>query len=133
MQAPIPTAASEGMTERLDPISCLDERIRRSATPGRPVAPGRYIEMQGPNETLLIGLGRGVTHVGRGLAADLRLDEATVSRRHAILVDSDTGVRVLDDRSSNGTFLNGRRILQADLKSGDVLRLGRVVLRYLEV
>jgi pSer/pThr/pTyr-binding forkhead associated (FHA) protein len=132
-QAPILTGVSEGATEKLDPIACLDERIRRSAIPDRPEAPGRYIEVRGASETLLIGLDRGVTHVGRGLAADLHLDEASVSRRHAILVDRGSCVRVLDDRSSNGTFVNGRRILQAELKSGDVLRLGRVVLRYLDV
>jgi pSer/pThr/pTyr-binding forkhead associated (FHA) protein len=72
-------------------------------------------------------------HVGRGLAAELRIDENSVSRRHAILVPRPTGARVLDDRSSNGTFVNGRRIVQADLKHGDVLTLGRVALRYLEV
>lgn len=126
-------ATMEGLTERVDPIACLDERVRRQATPARPAEPGRYIEVQGSNETLLIPLGNGVTHIGRGLAADLHLDEDSVSRRHAILVYSRAGVRVLDDRSSNGTFVNGRRVVQADLQNGDVLVLGRVVLRYLEV
>jgi pSer/pThr/pTyr-binding forkhead associated (FHA) protein len=101
--------------------------------PSRPSETGRYIEVQGPDERLLIGLGRGVTHIGRGLAADLRLDEDSVSRRHAILLYRSSGSRILDDRSSNGTFVNGRRVTQADLKDGDVLVLGRVVLRYLEV
>ena len=41
--------------------------------------------------------------------------------------------RLLDDRSSYGTFVNGRRIQQADLRDGDVIVLGRVLLRYLEV
>jgi pSer/pThr/pTyr-binding forkhead associated (FHA) protein len=132
-QTPIRPAPAEGLTERFDPISCLDERVRRHATPSMPAAPGRYIEVQGTEETLLIPLGRGVTHVGRGLAADLHLDEASVSRRHAILHHRRSGVRVLDDRSSNGTFVNGRRVLQVDLHNGDVLVLGRVVLRYLEV
>jgi pSer/pThr/pTyr-binding forkhead associated (FHA) protein len=50
-----------------------------------------------------------------------------------ILHNHRSGVRVLDDRSSNGTFVNGRRIVQADLRNGDVLVVGRVVLRYLEV
>jgi pSer/pThr/pTyr-binding forkhead associated (FHA) protein len=127
------------MTEFFDGIACLDERVRRQATaaplqmPFRPSETGRYIEVQGPDERLLIGLGRGVTHIGRGLAADLRLDEDSVSRRHAILLYRSSGSRILDDRSSNGTFVNGRRVTQADLKDGDVLMLGRVVLRYLEV
>jgi pSer/pThr/pTyr-binding forkhead associated (FHA) protein len=72
-------------------------------------------------------------HIGRGLAADLRLDESSVSRRHAILVPRPAGARILDDRSSNGTFVNGRRVQQEDLSNGDVLVVGRVVLRYLEV
>ena len=42
------------------------------------------------------------------------------------------GVRILDDRSSNGTFVNGRRIEQAQLRNGDEVMLGRVALRYLE-
>jgi pSer/pThr/pTyr-binding forkhead associated (FHA) protein len=132
-QAPIRSAAAEGTTERIDPVACLDERIRRSATLDRPATPGRYIEVHGPSETLLIGLARGVTHIGRGLAADLRLDEASVSRRHAILLNSRSGVKLLDDRSSNGTFVNGRLVVRAELKNGDELALGRVVLRYLEV
>jgi pSer/pThr/pTyr-binding forkhead associated (FHA) protein len=74
-----------------------------------------------------------VTHVGRGLSADLHLDEGSVSRRHAILVRRSSGARILDDRSANGTFVNGRRVTQADLHSGDVIVLGRVVLRYLEL
>jgi hypothetical protein len=131
-RTPIPSATAEGMTERVDPVAYRDERGRQ-ASPARPEEPGRYIEVQGTGETLLIPLGLGVTHVGRGLAAELRLDEASVSRRHAILVHNRAGARILDDRSSNGTYVNGRRIEQADLTNGDVLVMGRVVLRYLEV
>jgi pSer/pThr/pTyr-binding forkhead associated (FHA) protein len=121
------------MTERVDATACLDERVRQQAISRRPTEPGRYLEVEGSEQTLLIALGAGVTHIGRGLAADLHLDEKSVSRRHAMLVQRPSGARVLDDRSSNGTFVNGRRVVQADLHNGDVLLLGRVVLRYLEV
>ena len=121
----IRTAAADGMTERFDPIECLDERVRHQAS--------RYVEIQGPAQSLLIPLGKDAIHIGRGLAADLRLDESSVSRRHAILVPRPAGARILDDRSSNGTFVNGRRVQQADLRNGDVLVIGRVVLRYLEI
>jgi pSer/pThr/pTyr-binding forkhead associated (FHA) protein len=50
-----------------------------------------------------------------------------------MLVNDPSGARVLDDRSSNGTFVNGRRVEQAALTSGDELLLGRVLLRYIEV
>jgi pSer/pThr/pTyr-binding forkhead associated (FHA) protein len=123
----------EGATERVDAIACLDENVRRSARSPEPVEPGRYIEVEGPQETLLIPIGRSVMHIGRGLSADLHLDENSVSRRHALIVPRPTGPRLLDDRSSNGTFVNGRRITQATLQNGDVILIGRVVLRYLEV
>jgi pSer/pThr/pTyr-binding forkhead associated (FHA) protein len=130
----ISPAAGEGTTERVDAIACLDQRVRHQALPARPARSGRYIEVQGPvGQTLLVSLDHGVTHIGRGLHADLRLDENSVSRRHAILVNRQAGVRLLDDRSSNGTYVNGRRITQTELRSGDVLVLGRVVLRYLDI
>jgi FHA domain len=121
------------ITERFDPIACLDDCVRQTGRPAEPVEPGRYIEIQGPDRTLLIVLGADVTHIGRGLTADLHLDDSSVSRRHAVLVPRPSGPRILDDRSSNGTFVNGLRIEQFDLRNGDVIGLGRVVLRYLEV
>jgi hypothetical protein len=52
-----------------------------------------------------------VTHIGRGMTADLRLDDHTVSARHAIVVARAAGLRILDDRSTNGTAVNGRRVV----------------------
>jgi len=124
---------ADGVTERFDPTACLDERARHSALSDSPPQPGRYIEVQGPEQTLLIPLGSEVLHVGRGLSAGLHLDESSVSRRHAIIVPRPGGARILDDRSANGTFVNGRRVQQADLRDGDVIVIGRVVLRYLDV
>jgi hypothetical protein len=125
--------AADGLTERFDPTACLDERVRHQARPVEPVEPGRYIEMQGTDRALLIPLADGVMHLGRGLSAELRLDDNSVSRRHAILVPRPAGARILDDRSANGTFVNGRRVQQAELRNGDVIVLGRVVLRFLEL
>src|SRR5262245_33166023 len=106
LEEPISPASGEGATERVDAIACLDERVRHQALPARPDQSGRYIEVQGPGrQALLLPLDDGVTHIGRGLHADLRLDENSVSRRHAILVNRLAGVRLLDDRSSNGTYV----------------------------
>ncbi len=131
-QAPARPVA-DGITERFDPTACVDERARHRAVPREPVEPGRYLEIQGPEETLLIPLPSEVTHVGRGLSAGLRLDDASVSRRHAILVPRPSGARILDDRSANGTYVNGRCVQQAELRGGDVIMLGRVMLRFLEL
>lgn len=126
---------AEGITERVDPIECLDERTlsRASEVPAAgEQSPGRYLELQGAERTVLIPVGEDMIHIGRGLSADLHLDESSVSRRHAILVPRPGGARILDDRSANGTFVNGSRVQQADLVDGDVIVLGRVVLRYIE-
>ena len=71
-----------------------------------------------------------VTHIGRGITADVRLDDHTVSARHALVVLRADRLRILDDRSTNGTFVNGRRVDEAELRDGDVVTLGRVVLAY---
>jgi pSer/pThr/pTyr-binding forkhead associated (FHA) protein len=128
-----PSPTAEGTTERFDAIACLDERIRHQAVAALPSAPGQYLEVQGPERSLTLKLENEPLHIGRGLAADLRLDDSSVSRRHAILVPRPRGARILDDRSSNGTFVNGRRVQQSELRDGDVIVLGRAVLRYVEL
>lgn len=121
------------ITEMFDPIAFLDERVRHGGRPVEPINSGLYIEIQGPRQTLRIPLGEEIIHIGRGLGCDLHLDDSSVSRRHAVLVPRPGGQRILDDRSSNGTFVNGQRVEQADLHDGDVIALGRVVLRYVDV
>ena len=118
-------------TERVDVVACVDARARRSAV-ARPTRPGRYLEVEGLSETLMLPLSRGITHIGRGLTADLHLDEASVSRRHAILINRRNAL-LIDDRSANGTLVNGHRVERAELRDGDVLTLGRVVVRYVEI
>ena len=67
------------------------------------------------------------------LAADVRFDDPTVSRRHALVVRQADGVRVLDDRSLNGVFVNGSRIEWKVLQDGDEILVGRYRLRFLSV
>jgi pSer/pThr/pTyr-binding forkhead associated (FHA) protein len=117
----------------LDSLRLLDHRARRRAIPIELATAGRYLELEDGKTSLLVSLEREVTHLGRGFGADLRLDEHRVSRRHAILVQRGARVRLLDDRSANGTFVNGRRIVESELRDGDVILIGPVALRYVEV
>jgi pSer/pThr/pTyr-binding forkhead associated (FHA) protein len=116
-----------------DALPLVDHRARRRAMPVEDAAPGRYLALTDGGVTMLVELEREVTHIGRGYAADLRLEEHRVSRRHAILVQRGARVRLLDDRSANGTFVNGRRIVESELRDGDVVLIGPVELRYVEV
>lgn len=132
---PHETAAHEApwLDPTNDALPLIDHRARRDAVPAELAAPGRYLALTGGDATMLVPLAREVTHIGRGFTADLRLEEHRVSRRHAILVQRGARVRLLDDRSSNGTFVNGRRIVESELRDGDVILIGPVALRYVEI
>ena len=95
--------------------------------------PGEYLLYEEDGETTLVALTREWTRVGRSLAADVRFDDPTVSRRHALLVRQPDGVRVLDDRSLNGVFVNGERVEWRVLEDGDEIVVGRYRLRFLSV
>jgi hypothetical protein len=124
-------AVADERTDRFEPIARPDDRFRHEGETAEPILPGRYIQVHGPDQRL-IRLGDEVIHIGRGLAANLRLDDSSVSRRHAVLISQPSGHRILDDRSLNGTFVNGTRIEQSDLRNGDLIAIGRVMLLYLD-
>ena len=92
---------------------------------------GEYLAVEDGDQVVVLPIPRAVLHIGRGPAAGLTLDDATVSRRHALIVHDDEGTHILDDRSLNGLFIAGRRVSAATLRDGDVIELGRVRLRYL--
>jgi pSer/pThr/pTyr-binding forkhead associated (FHA) protein len=117
----------------IDSYALLDHRTREQTIPQNAAPPGRYLSLEHEGATRLIALQRPITHIGRGLVADVRLEDSHVSRRHAIVALRGEGARVLDDRSSNGTFVNGRAVTVAHLTDGDVLRFGRAVFRYTEI
>ena len=66
--------------------------------------------------------------VGRASRADFILDVALVSRVHCRLTAGDDQLEVVDLKSTNGTFVNDKRIDKARLATGDRLRVGRVEL-----
>jgi hypothetical protein len=96
-------------------------------------APGDYLCYEEGGEVRVLALSREWTRVGRSLAADVRFDDPTVSRRHALIVRQPDGVRVLDDRSLNGVFVNGMRVEGKVLSDGDEIVVGRYHLRFLQI
>src|SRR5512142_1756154 len=67
--------------------------------------------------------------VGRAVTSDVPIYDPTISRRHAEISLGPAGVRVKDLGSSNGTFLNGARITQADATTNDVITFGKVAFK----
>ena len=94
--------------------------------------PGRYLVFHDAGTMRLVPLEREWTRIGRSLAADVRFDDPTVSRRHALIVaEPGKQLRVLDDRSLNGVFVNGVRSELKSLRHGDELAIGRFRLYFL--
>ena len=84
-------------------------------------------------DVVAVPLQREWTRIGRSLAADIRFDDPTVSRRHALIVRQPDGLRVLDDRSLNGVFVNGERVEWSTLADGDEIVIGRHHLHFVDV
>ena len=71
------------------------------------------------------------TSIGRSPDCEIFLDDVTVSRQHAFLVEKDGRFFIEDEGSLNGTFLNRRRIESAELEDGDELQIGKYRLTFL--
>jgi hypothetical protein len=94
---------------------------------------GEYLAFDDNGSLRVVALKDGWTRIGRSLAADVRFDDPTVSRRHAMLNRSDGVARVLDDRSLNGVFVNGERVDMKTLHDGDEVTIGRFRLYFLSL
>ena len=93
-------------------------------------APGRYLVFHDAGEVRTVAMPGDSMRIGRSLSAHLRFEDPTVSRRHAVLIVESEGVRVLDDRSLNGVFINGERVVSRLLADGDEIVIGRYRLRF---
>ena len=71
------------------------------------------------------------TRIGRSPDCEIFLDDVTVSRNHAVLVEEDGEFVVEDQGSLNGTFVNRKRIDRAPLHEGDELQVGKYRLTYI--
>jgi len=82
---------------------------------------GEYFSPQGDRTT-----------IGRSPDNDIFLDDVTVSRKHAVLVESGGELKIEDLGSLNGTFVNRRRIDSATrLESGDEVQIGKYRLSFI--
>ena len=95
------------------------------------VRAGDYLAFETDERVQVVPLQDGWTRVGRSLSAHIRLDDPTVSRRHALVYRSDDGAKVLDDRSLNGVFHNGSPVELAHLEDQDVISVGRFNLYFI--
>ena len=99
------------------------------------------IAAEGPALVVRSGGGRAGEHfipegdrttIGRSPDNDIFLDDVTVSRKHAVVLQSGAELRIEDLGSLNGTFVNRRRIDAAtQLESGDEVQIGKYRLSFI--
>ncbi len=122
------------LEERELQIRRLERNLRRrdgatpdaaAAAPGEleAIAPGGFLKPLDGTATRLVPGGQR-TSIGRARENNLCIEDASISRHHAVILASAAGTFIEDLNSVNGVGINGRRVRHARLAEGDVLTLG---------
>lgn len=109
---------SELSTAEMAAIEALPSSAALFIVRSGPIAGARYL------------LDSDVTTIGRHPDADIFFDDVTVSRRHAEVIRHGTAFEITDQRSLNGTYVNGERVDRADLINGAEVRIGKFRLTF---
>lgn len=91
--------------------------------------PSLYV-IQGHDQGTRFDLHEAEISVGRGAGDGIQLHDSEVSRRHARLKLNGANYKIIDAESSNGIFVNGNRVHEYELLSGDQIQLGRTLILY---
>lgn len=108
----------------------LIEAARQHANDRQPRLIGLNHAVAGDVFALDFSQGRSKWELGRDSSADIRIPDESVSGRHAQLIREQGRWKVVNLMSVNGTFVNGRKVLSAYLKTTDKIRLGNVELAF---
>ena len=117
----------------MSPSSVIERDRRRAVAAVPTLQPGQYLAVEDGDEMSVIPLTAEITRIGRAIAAHIRLDDPTVSRRHALIHLEGQAIRLLDDRSLNGDWVNGERVGCRELADDDEVTHGRFRLYLLRV
>ena len=85
----------------------------------------------GRNVGQRFAIGVETTTLGRALNNDLVVEDERASQRHAQIAIEDGQHVIRDLRSTNGTYVNNQRVLEASLRDGDLIQIGETVFEYL--
>jgi pSer/pThr/pTyr-binding forkhead associated (FHA) protein len=132
LSLPAPSAIDAETPTAVLRSGALLHRVRAAAVAVWRLAPGRYLAIPDGDELVVLPLA-GLTRIGRRSGADIVLDDSSVSRRHALVLERGGAPVIADDRSLNGVYVNGRRVREAELHHGDEVQIGARMMRFLEV
>ena len=86
--------------------------------------------IRGVDQGTRFDLDQATVGIGRDSSNAVQLHDTEVSRRHAEILRADDVFTVMDLNSSNGTFVNGQRLSQQQLESGDHLQIGKTLMLF---
>jgi hypothetical protein len=129
--------ANDGARDTAEPIAASPPPERRpSSRPLRPLSPQAFLtadQFSQGHAPWAVPLSHDLLRIGRHQENDIRLEDKTVHRYHALLhrsPDGDFLIRDLSGQTGNGVYVNGSRIEQTALQPGDLVELGAVRLRF---
>ncbi len=96
----------------------------------KPPVVGWFVAMSGDQKGEDFRLHEGKNTVGSGADAQIALRDSTVSGQHASIRYDDGKFIMTDLDSSNGTFLNDRKVVREELKDNDLIRFGEVSVKF---
>lgn len=110
----------------LTPVEAEDDASEEFPFPHDELQPGQALLLvkRGPNAGSTFLLENEQTTTGRRPESDVFLDDVTVSRSHARIERRGDSFFVQDDGSLNGTYVNGERVEETKLASGDEIQIG---------
>jgi len=86
---------------------------------------------RGPNQGRFFEVGfSSSTSIGRAQGNDIVLDDRAVSSQHCRIRPGPTGYELIDLKSTNGSYVNERRVARHRLRAGDVIKLGESLLQF---
>lgn len=111
-------------------VGAFDQSAQLEDIPEMPPGTGMLVVVRGPNAGSRFLLDRDKTTIGRHPDSHIFLDDVTVSRRHVEVEREGDQLKVNDLGSLNGTYVNGERVDDRVLTTGDEVQVGRFKLLY---
>ena len=126
----VPAPPSHDTTTAAIDIGAFDQSAQLEDVPELAPGTGMLVVVRGPNAGSRFLLDRKKTTIGRHPESHIFLDDVTVSRRHVEVEREGDHLKVNDLGSLNGTYVNGERVEDRVLASGDEVQIGRFKLLF---
>ncbi len=114
------------------PVSPIPATAPTTATASLPktIRGVKLVGIDGPVAGQVFPITKKEVTIGRAEDRDIRIEDKVVSRRHCKIVEEEDGFYLIDENSTNGTFIGNMRIAREKLKEGDLIRIGESLLRF---